>query len=87
MAVALTAGAMLLERNEGILERSLVNGITGMEVLFAHVITQLTVMMGQATLVILFGFTIFHLTHHGSWVLLFAITFLAGLCGMCFGNY
>jgi hypothetical protein len=29
LAVALTSGALLAERNEGILERSLVSGITG----------------------------------------------------------
>ncbi|GLV38511.1 oskyddad, partial [Carabus blaptoides fortunei] len=40
LAVALTSGAMLLERNEGSLERSLVIGITGVELLFSHVITQ-----------------------------------------------
>ncbi|GLV46576.1 oskyddad [Carabus blaptoides fortunei] len=40
LTVALTSGAMLLERNEGSLERSLVIGITGVELLFSHVITQ-----------------------------------------------
>lgn len=77
---------MLLERNEGSLERSLVNGITGMEILFAHVITQLTVMIGQATFVIVVGFVAFKLTLEGSWVLLFAMTFLGGFCGMSFGK-
>ncbi|KAJ8941565.1 hypothetical protein NQ318_011524 [Aromia moschata] len=46
MAVALTSGAMLIERNEGLLERSLVNGISGVELLFSQVITQFVVMLG-----------------------------------------
>ncbi|KAJ8918786.1 hypothetical protein NQ315_011070 [Exocentrus adspersus] len=85
MAVALTSGAMLMERNEGILERSLVNGINGTEILFSHVITQFVVMLGQTIMVLLFTFVIFQLTQDGSWVLVFTLTILAGICGMCFG--
>ncbi|XP_018579949.1 ABC transporter G family member 20 [Anoplophora glabripennis] len=85
MAVALTSGAMLMERNEGILERSLVNGINGTEILFSQVITQFVVMLGQTIMVLLFAFVIFQLTQEGSWVLVFILTLLAGICGMCFG--
>lgn len=85
MAVALTAGAMLLERNEGILERSLVNGITGVEVLFSHVITQFVVMIGQTIFVLVVAFAFFQLTQVGNIFLVFVITGLAGFCGMCFG--
>lgn len=87
MAVALTSGAMLLERNEGILERSLVNGINGTELLFAHVITQFTVMLGQTVLVLVFAFAIFDLTQKGSMLLVILLTIMTGLCGMCFGKY
>ncbi|KAF7271422.1 hypothetical protein GWI33_015708 [Rhynchophorus ferrugineus] len=85
MAVALTSGSMLLERNEGILERSLVNGITGTEILFSQVITQFVVMFGQTTMVLLVAFVFFQLTQNGSWPLLFSLTILSGVCGMCFG--
>ncbi|CAH0556078.1 unnamed protein product [Brassicogethes aeneus] len=85
MAVALTSGAMLLERNEGILERSLVNGITGMETLFSHVITQFVVMVGQTAFVLFFAFIIYNLTQNGSWILIIALTLLGGLCGMSYG--
>ncbi|KAJ8985043.1 hypothetical protein NQ317_016954 [Molorchus minor] len=85
MAVALTSGAMLIERNEGILERSLVNGISGVEILFSQVFTQFVVMLCQTIMVILFAFVVFNLTQEGSWVLVFVITILAGMCGMCFG--
>nr|AEE62001.1 unknown [Dendroctonus ponderosae] len=85
MAVALTSGAMLMERNEGILERTLVNGITGTEVLFSQVITQFVVMFGQTTMVLVFAFPIFQLTQNGNWFNLFSLTILSGVCGMCFG--
>ncbi|CAG9761014.1 unnamed protein product [Ceutorhynchus assimilis] len=85
MAVALTSGAMLMERNEGILERSLVNGITGTEMLFSQVATQFIVMVGQTAMVLIFAFPVFQLSQNGSWFLLFTLTILSGLCGMCFG--
>lgn len=85
LAVALTAVAMLLERNEGILERSLVNGVTGIELLFAHVITQFAVMVMQTILVLVCTFCIFDITQKGNIGLVVFLTLLVGLCGMCFG--
>lgn len=85
LSVALTSGAMLIERNEGMLERCLVSGITGIEMLFSHVATQFVIMCGQTTFVLIFSFSIFGLTLEGEilWVIL--LTILTGLCGMCFG--
>lgn len=87
LSVALTSGAMLIERNEGMLERCLVSGITGIEILFSHVATQFVIMCGQTTFVLIFSFSIFGLTLMGeiSWVI--ALTILTGLCGMCFGMF
>lgn len=87
LSVALTSGAMLIERNEGMLERCLVSGITGMEILFSHVVTQFLIMTGQSILVLLFSFYVFELTLNGSIVWVVILTILTGLCGMCFGKY
>ncbi|XP_034255216.1 ABC transporter G family member 20 isoform X2 [Thrips palmi] len=84
LSVALTSGAMLIERNEGILERSLVSGITGTEILFSHVVTQFSVMSGQTVMVLLFAFiTVVDVNGGLGWVVL--LTVLTGLCGMTFG--
>lgn len=85
LSVALTSGAMLIERNEGMLERYLVSGITGIEILFSHVATQFLVMVFQAVLVLLFAFGIYGLTITGSIITVVCLTILSGLCGMCFG--
>ena len=85
LSVALTSGAMLLERNEGLLERSLVSGLTGPEILFAQVITQFTVMIGQTVMVLIFSFAVFGITCEGDIGWVSALTILTGLCGMCFG--
>ncbi|KAL6262618.1 hypothetical protein P5V15_005411 [Pogonomyrmex californicus] len=85
LSVALTSGAMLLERNEGLLERSLVSGLTGTEILFGQVITQFTVMFGQSVMVIIVAFPIFKVTCEGEIGWIGLLTVLTGLCGMCFG--
>ncbi|CAB3227744.1 unnamed protein product [Arctia plantaginis] len=85
LAVALTSGSMLAERNEGILERSLVSGITGTEILFSHVIVQMLIMILQSVMVLILGFLVFGLTMKGpvGWVTF--LTVITGLCGMTFG--
>jgi len=77
---------MLIERNEGMLERCLVSGVTGIEILFSHVITQFCVMSFQTALVLTFSFSIFDLTNHGEifWVIMLVLE--TGFCGMCFGK-
>ncbi|XP_070491613.1 ABC transporter G family member 20-like [Chironomus tepperi] len=85
LSVALTSGAMLIERNEGMLERCLVSGVTGIEILFSHVITQFCVMSFQTALVLTFSFSVFDLTNRGEmfWVIMLVLE--TGFCGMCFG--
>ncbi|XP_053976396.1 ABC transporter G family member 23-like [Hylaeus volcanicus] len=85
LSVALTSGAMLLERNEGLLERSLVSGITGTEILMGQVITQFVVMLGQSIMVLVFAFAVFDITCEGDVVWICVLTLLTGFCGMSFG--
>ncbi|XP_029173363.1 ABC transporter G family member 20 [Nylanderia fulva] len=85
LSVALTSGAMLLERNEGLLERGLVIGLTSTEIFFGHLITEFAVMFGQSVMVLVVAFGIFNITCEGDigWITLLIV--LTGLCGMCFG--
>jgi ABC-type multidrug transport system permease subunit len=76
---------MLIERNEGILERCLVSGISGLEILFSHVTTQFIVMLGQSFLVLLFSFYVFDLTINTHIMSVGLLLVLTGLCGMSFG--
>ncbi|KAG6451240.1 ABC transporter G family member 20 isoform X2 [Manduca sexta] len=85
LAVALTSGSMLAERNEGILERSLVSGITGTEILFSHVMVQMLVMIAQSVIVLFLGFVVFGLTMTGPLGWVTVLTLITGLCGMTFG--
>ncbi|KAF5274031.1 hypothetical protein FQA39_LY01146 [Lamprigera yunnana] len=85
LAVALTSSALIIERMEGLLDRSWVAGVTPGEILFSHVVTQFVVMCGQTTLVLIFMILVFGVECKGDigWVIV--LTILQGLCGMCFG--
>ncbi|XP_023021834.2 ABC-type transporter snustorr isoform X2 [Leptinotarsa decemlineata] len=85
LAVALTSSALIIERMEGLLDRSWVAGVTPGEILFSHVITQFVVMCGQTALVLIFMILVFEVECKGNLILVILITILQGLCGMCFG--
>ncbi|CAL1673499.1 unnamed protein product [Lasius platythorax] len=85
LAVALTSSALIIERMEGLLDRSWVAGVSPGEILFSHVVTQFVVMCGQTALVLIFMILVFNVECKGEigWVII--LTILQGLCGMCFG--
>lgn len=85
LAVALTSSVLIIERMEGLLDRSWVAGVSPIEILCSHVVTQFVVMCGQTALVLIFMILVFGVDCNGDigWVIV--LTLLQGLCGMCFG--
>ncbi|KAF5286473.1 hypothetical protein FQR65_LT12556 [Abscondita terminalis] len=83
-SAAMSACSLLIERNEGILERSLVMGVKSFELLVSHIVCDAFVLVCQVVLILICGFTIFGLTLQGSILLVFALCVLTGFCGMCF---
>ncbi|GBP77024.1 ABC transporter G family member 20 [Eumeta japonica] len=85
LAVALTSSALIVERMEGLLDRSWVAGVSPGEILFSHVVTQFVVMCGQTGLVLIFMILVFEVQCNGNIFYVILLTLLQGLCGMCFG--
>lgn len=85
--MASTSGSIMTERIEGLLERTLVLGITGTEVLFAHFVTQFVIMFLQSIMVLVFSFAVFALTVRGEMLTVFLLVVLTGICGMSFGKF
>ncbi|KAF5304501.1 hypothetical protein FQA39_LY19001 [Lamprigera yunnana] len=85
LSAGLTAVAMLIERNEGILERSLVLGVTAVELLTSHVISEFVLVIVQIITVIACGLYIFQMAMNGSLLLLLVFTISTGFCGMWYG--
>lgn len=84
-AVALTALAFVMERKEGLLERSLVAGVTSYEFLLSHVLTQMLVLMVQVILLLIFTFCVFEVPSKGPFIWVILLTLLQGSCGMAYG--
>lgn len=84
-AVALTAIALVQERKEGVLERSLVAGVTSTEFIMSHVITQLLVLHVQVFLLLIFTFLVFEIPSRGPFFWVIQLTLLQSTCGMAFG--
>lgn len=87
MAVASTGSAFITEKKEGMMDRSLVAGVTTAEVITAHMITHYVIMVGQTVLVFVFMVIVFEVPVRGPLVWAIAITLLQGTCGMAFGKF
>ena len=85
MAVGLTALSFIIEKKEGLLDRSWVAGVTATEVMLAHATAQFVVMAVQAALVLIFMMYVFKVPAEGPIVWIVILTLLQGVCGMAFG--
>jgi ABC-type multidrug transport system permease subunit len=85
MATGLTALAFILEKRDGLLERSLVSGVTTSQILVAHASVQVLVMIIQIALVLAFTFVVFEIPSHGPFFWVILLILLQGCTGMSFG--
>uniref|UniRef100_A0A1B0G096 Uncharacterized protein n=1 Tax=Glossina morsitans morsitans TaxID=37546 RepID=A0A1B0G096_GLOMM len=85
LATLMTASVFISERLDGIWDRSLVAGVSTTQMLWAHLFTQLIIMIVQSTEVILFVGLVFDTYNRGSTILLIFLLSLNSFCGMLFG--
>lgn len=85
MATGLTALAFILERRDGLLERSLVSGVQTNQILLAHAINQIVVMVIQIFMVLGCTFFIFEIPSRGPFAWVVLLILLQGCTGMGFG--
>lgn len=78
LAVALTSSALIVERTEGLLDRSWVAGVSPGEILFSHVVTQFVVMCGQTALVLVFMILVFGVKCNGNVIFVVMLTLMQG---------
>ncbi|XP_054160056.1 ABC transporter G family member 20-like [Oppia nitens] len=84
-AMALTAITLVLERKDGVFERTLVAGVKTFEFIVSQISTQLIVLAVQVLLSIITMFYILNIDSKGSIGLVYAITLIQGMCGMALG--
>ena len=80
-----TCHLLIKERTDGLVERSLVAGVTPLEFVVSHIILQLFLLCLQVGLKLMVAFMIFSVPNNGSIILATILTFLQGVCGLMFG--
>ena len=85
MATGLTSLAFIIERRDGLYDRTLAAGVGHVQMLLSHSIVQLVVMVVQISLVVFFTFVIYKVPTRGPFVWVFLLLLLQGLAGMSFG--
>uniref|UniRef100_T1IX93 ABC transporter domain-containing protein n=1 Tax=Strigamia maritima TaxID=126957 RepID=T1IX93_STRMM len=87
MAIGLTSFSLIMDKKEGLLDRSYVSGVTFIEIMCGHIITQLSVVIVQVLLILFVAFQLFNLYFKGSFWPLVLISMLQAVQGMCFGFF
>ncbi|KAG9508995.1 ABC transporter G family member 23, partial [Fragariocoptes setiger] len=87
MATGLTSLAFIIERRDGLYDRTLAAGVDQIQILISHSIIQLSVMTVQISLVVFFTFVIYKVPTKGPFAWVFLLLLLQGLTGMAFGLF
>ncbi|XP_041064858.1 ABC transporter G family member 20 isoform X3 [Carcharodon carcharias] len=85
LAVGLTALSFVIERREGLLDRSWVAGVSSLEIILAHVFSHLLTMIIQTTLLLIFTFLVFKIPNEGNLFLIVILIVMQGITGMSLG--
>jgi len=85
MATGLTALAFILEKRDGLMERSEVAGVSTTQILLAHVFIELIVMLFQISLLLVVTFYFFQIPSRGPFYVAIPLILLQGCVGMGFG--
>lgn len=81
----MAAVGMIIERKEGSYERLTTQGVSDVELLLSHIITDFLIVLCQCIILLVVTFGICQLTNEGSMTAIFSLTVLTAISGMCFG--
>lgn len=87
ISVGVTAMIIVVERLDGIWDRTLCAGVSSQEILLAHIILEAGVILVQTAEVFIFVFYIFKIPCLGSYFDILVLLFLQGFTGMCGGEF
>jgi len=78
---------MITEKRSGAMERTKVAGVTDVELLISHFLTQFVLLLLQSLLSFAIMISVFQIKVHGSIVLAFTMGILIGVSGISFGTH
>lgn len=87
LATLMTAAVFIEERMDGVWDRTLVAGVSAMQMLWAHLLTQFIIMVIQSCEVIMYIGIVFDTYNKGDTATLIFLLALTSFCGMLFGKF
>uniref|UniRef100_T1J7J5 ABC transmembrane type-2 domain-containing protein n=1 Tax=Strigamia maritima TaxID=126957 RepID=T1J7J5_STRMM len=84
-AVGLTSVSFVIDRKQGMHERSCVSGATSFEIMCGYFLTQVSVVVIQVGIVLVFAIEVFRMHSRGSILLVILVALAQGICGMTLG--
>ena len=84
-AIPLTAITIVTERRNGLVERTVVTGVSNFQFLISQLLTQAFVLLVQVFLLMFCVFPIFQIPYHGEFFFILLLTILQSFCGMTYG--
>ena len=86
VTIGLTALMFVIEKKEGLLERTAVAGINTFELLLSHITVKLIIMTFQTAVLLIIAVFVFKVNMVGSIFIAGILLLLQGFCGMSFGR-
>lgn len=86
LSIGLTALIFVIEKKEGLLERTAVANVNTLELITAHITMKLIIMIFQTVVLLVIATVLFGVNMKGSIYLAGFLIILQGFCGMSFGK-
>ncbi|KAK9308730.1 hypothetical protein QLX08_001347 [Tetragonisca angustula] len=87
LPTSVSSSTIITDRDSGIWNRILVQGVTTAEILLTHLMSQFIIIMIQVSVALILSFGHYDLDCEGSMLGIFAISTLLALCGMVYGFF
>lgn len=87
LGTTITSTIIITDRLEGVWDRSIVAGVTSMEILITHFLLQMFLIFLQMIEIVVITFGFYGLEYMGSIFAIVVIVALQGLCGMSYGKW
>lgn len=82
----MTSQIIVKEKIDGVWDRSIVAGVSSLEITLSHLSIQFIIMLVECGEVLLMIWLMSTYPIQGSWLLFFFILYLEGVCGMTYGE-
>lgn len=87
MGATNTSSIIITDRLEGVWDRSIVAGVSSLEILLTHFVTQFLLIVIQTGIILIVTFAIYQTEFIGNFATIIVIILLQGGCGMAFGKH